>query len=189
MNKQKKFNIFMNILFISCLILILSILGYSYFHFTQLKDSLTETEYRTSTFTKKVDTLKQIESEYAKVSSDLGVTEIALPPQKEASKLIKDLEVLANQNGLSLVSIRASGGTKNSGDLNLTQTVKGKNSYELPLELSLEGEYGNFVNYIKNLESYQRLNNVTGFMVSNVSEQGEGNYVSVKLKIIVYLDR
>ncbi len=189
MSRQKKFNIFVITCFGLVSVSIMGIFGYSYFYFSQMQDNINEAKLKTAAYEAKEDILAQLEIDYKKIESDLPELSIALPPQKEASKLIKDLEVLANQNGLALLSFRATAGSKTTTDLNLTQTVKGKYSYELPLELNLEGDYGNFVGFIKKLENYKRLNNVSGFIVNNVSEDGTGNEVNVKLKITVFLDR
>lgn len=189
MSRQKKFNIFIITCFSLVSLAIVGIFGYSYFYFSQMQDNINEAKLKTAAYITKEEILEQLAIDYKKIEADLPQLSIALPPQKEASKLIKDLEVLANQNGLALISFRATAGSKTTADLNLTQTVKGRYGYELPLELNLEGNYGSFVGFIQKLENYKRLNNVSGFVVNNVSEDGNGDKVNVKLKITVFLDR
>lgn len=185
---QKKFNIFLILGFLATSCLIVFLFVFSYFLFLQLKDSIDEARLKTKVYAEKKIKLEKLKKDYEVVRVFLPELETALPPQKEASKLVKDLEILAKQNNLNLISIKATGGKRMSTDMNLTQTVKGKNSYELPLDLSLEGEYSSFVEFVKNLENYKRLNNISGFVVSSASESG-GSFVNIKLKVKVFLDR
>jgi len=179
MTKEKKFYIIISSL-IAFLTLTVIVLGlYGYFTLSQKQASNAENQYYTEKISEKKQILESLKARYAEIEPDLPLIDIALPSEKDSSKLLSDLDALSQESKLKLIYLEPdSSGSKSSksskksgGDLSLLQTVKGTTGYELPIEIRVQGSYKNFLVFVKKIEDYQRLINIE----------------SIKVPIIVFL--
>jgi Tfp pilus assembly protein PilO len=76
---------------------------------------------------------------------------------------------------------------KTTGDPSLLQTVVGKYGYELPLNISVEGNYANFQIFIKKIENYQRLINITSLDISQPTQKTD--LILAKIKLTAYIKK
>jgi len=182
-------------LFLACALVILGIyiVSLQIWGIIKLNDARARTaeeNYRASKLVEKASALEKLAINFKKVKAEEEIIQNTLPDSKDSSKLIADLEALAQSSGLKITLIQsATAGKKTTGgaDKSLLQTVKGKYSYELPLNLELSGSYESTLNFVEKIENYQRLLNITAVDISK-REEGTGNIV-IKMKITAYLMR
>lgn len=193
MKRLKKFYLIISIFFTLLGLIFLTIGAFGYLKLSDLHSQLKENEYRINRITEREEILLGLKSRYAEVEKDTAKISIALPDQKESSKLLSDLDSLANQSGLKLIAVQSSSSGKkvvSQSDLSLLQTFKGKYSYEIPLEIRIEGSYNNFPVFVKNLENYQRLININSIDISKpLQENNTGDIIEARLKLTAYLKR
>lgn len=165
---------------------------YGFLTLSNIQSSITEQRYRLDIISERYNILAGLEKKYADIEPDIQKINTALPDQKEASKLVSDLDSLAKSSGLKLTLIQSAttGKKPTSDDLSLLQTVSGKNAYELPLELKVEGGFTNFTGFVKQIENYQRLMNITSLEISKPTEGGSvSDNIEAKLKVTAYLKK
>ena len=193
MNRSKRFFYIITAIFILLTICTLGLEVWSYLKISDNQSNLAEQTYRSTKISEKESILSTLSSNYSKFEKDSAIVTTALPDQKDASKLISDLDALAKESGLKLTGIQSSNFNKKVGttsDKSLLQTIKGKNGYELPLELKVSGSYENFVTFVKRLENYQRLVNISSIEIAKSTEVGAApDAINVKLTLTAYLKK
>lgn len=194
MSRTKKFYLFISTLFAVSAFLILAISAFSYIKLLNTKNNiLYQTEYL-EMLDKKQDQLKILGTQFEEVQQSAEIINETLPPEKDASKLISDLNSITAKSGLSFDSIRsdstqASRNKTKTPDPSLLQTQAGKNSREMPIIIDVQGSYGNFINFIKSLENYQRLINVNSIEIRKSSDESSADAINATLKLTVYLKK
>jgi Tfp pilus assembly protein PilO len=194
MTKVKKFYLFMSVLFAASAVLILAINAFVYIKLLNSKNNiLYQTEYL-EMLDKKQDKLATLGAQFEEVQRNADIINETLPPEKDASKLISDLNSITTKSGLSFNSIRsdttkASKNKTKTPDPSLLQTQAGKNGREMPIIIDVQGSYGNFVKFIKSLENYQRLINVTSIEIKKSSDESSADAINATLKLTVYLKK
>jgi Tfp pilus assembly protein PilO len=154
--------------------------------------TIAEQEYRLNAISERVSILSALDKKYEALKEDINLINIALPNEKESSKLIADLDTLANTSGLKLTLVQSAttGKKATSEDPSLLQTIKGTYGYEIPLEIKVEGGFSSFTGFVKKLENYQRLVNVTSIEITKPTGVGAGgDNIEAKLKITAYLKK
>jgi len=190
MKRQKKYYIFMSTLIVINMALVLTVAVGGFFYLNQLRDEADQKEYKAELLTAKEQELASLESRYSKIESDMALTTIALPEKKDISKLISDVDDLAGQSGLKITGVRFSAKEgKTTSDASLSQTVKGKYSYELPVDLDVEGSYDHFIAFITKLENYLRINNIASFRLGKTKTEEGTDQVSTNLSVTFYLSK
>jgi Tfp pilus assembly protein PilO len=192
MKRLTTFYIFLLSSFALVSVAFLSLGIFGYLTLSNIQGSITEQKYRLDILSKRYDILSSLEKKYTLVEPDIAKINTALPDQKDASKLVSDLDTLAKGAGLKLTMIQsATAGKKaTSEDQSLLQTVKGTYGYELPLEIKVEGAFTAYTGFVKQLENYQRLMNITSMEITKpTGMDAGGDYIEAKLKIMAYLKK
>lgn len=193
MSQQKKFYIIISSLLILSVVLVLGIEIFSLFSLSSVQGNLSEAKYRDKKLTEKNSNLETLKIRYEEIKEDIPRINTALPGEKEASKLLSDLDTLTAESGLRMTLLQSTSFGKKtvvSADKSLLQTVKGAFGYEMPLEVKVEGSYGGFLSFLSRLENYQRMVNVTGVEINKIEETGAApDLIEVKLKLKAYLKK
>jgi Tfp pilus assembly protein PilO len=192
--KPKKFYFIIAVLFILVILAAITAEVYSYQRILGVQSNIAEQEYRIAKIDERTDILSSLSKRYKSVEENLAVLNTALPDKKDSSKLLSDLDTLAQESGLKLTllaSSTAANGKKPTAadDPSLLQTTKGKNSIELPLDIKAEGSFINFESFIKKIENYQRLVNINSVEISQPAEKRGTDFIEAKLKVTAYLKK
>lgn len=165
---------------------------FGYMKLSNFQGGIAELEYRLQVITERQSILSTLDERYKALKPDIALINIALPDEKESSKLIADIDTLAKNSGLKLTVVQSAIAGKKSGspDQSLLQTIKGNYGYEIPLEISVEGGFTNFTGFIKKLENYQRLLNISSLEITKPTEEGTtSDNIEARLKITAYLKK
>lgn len=195
MSKLKKFYIALSAIFIILAGVILAVEVWSYLLISGIQSNAQEQAYRLGKLQEKIAILNTLSKNYSKFEKDSGVVNTALPDQKDASKLVSNLDSLATESGLKLILVQSNtfgkkANVKGGSDPSLLQTIKGTYGYELPLQIKVAGPYQNFVNFDKRLENYQRLVNISSIeIVKSTNPDDPADKIEVKLTLTAYLKK
>lgn len=189
MNKFKKVQLMLSLLFV---LLALGFLGAEVYLYQVLMESqanITEQQYRIDKIDEREQILSNLSKKYTEIEDATNLINTALPDKKDSSRLMSDLDSLAVESGLKLklLSSDASTSKKSATDPGLLQTVNGNYGYELPLNISVEGSYSNFQIFIKKVENYQRLISITSIDISQPSIKEDT--ILAKLKLTAYIKK
>jgi Tfp pilus assembly protein PilO len=182
----------MSVIFGTSAFLMLAISAFSYINLLNTKNSILYQSEYLDMLDKKQEKLRVLGSEFEEVQLSANIINETLPPEKDASKLISDLSALTTKSGLSFNSIRSDAtksAKKTNPDPSLLQTQSGKNGREMPIVIDVRGSYGNFINFIKSLENYQRLINVTSIEIKKSTDGDAADAINATLKLTVYLKK
>jgi Tfp pilus assembly protein PilO len=191
-SRVKRFYLFMSVIFGTSAFLMLAISAFSYINLLNTKNSILYQSEYLDMLDKKQEKLRVLGSEFEEVQLSANIINETLPPEKDASKLISDLSALTTKSGLSFNSIRSDAtksAKKTNPDPSLLQTQSGKNGREMPIVIDVRGSYGNFINFIKSLENYQRLINVTSIEIKKSTDGDAADAINATLKLTVYLKK
>lgn len=193
MSNIKKFYFIVSGIFIVLALLILGIEVWSYLYISGVQSNVSEQDYRLGKLEEKINILNSLSKNYLNFEKDTAVINTALPDQKEASKLVSNLDSLATESGLKLTLVQSNTYGKKTvagSDPSLLQTIKGSNGYELPLEVKVAGPYQNFVNFNTRLENYQRLVNISALEITKSTNPDDPpDKIEVKLTLTAYLKK
>lgn len=159
---------------------------------SNIQGTIAEQEYRYQVISERQSILESLDKKYTTLTPDIDLINTALPSDKESSKLIADIDTLSKNSGLKLTQVQSatSGKKATVEDPSLLQTVKGNYGYEIPLEIKVEGGFTNFTGFVKQLENYQRLLNITSFEITKPTGEEEiSDNIEAKLKITAYLKK
>lgn len=182
----------MSVIFGTSAFLMLAVSAFSYINLLNTKNSILYQSEYLEMLDKKQEKLRVLGSEFEEVQLSANIINETLPPEKDASKLISDLSALTTKSGLSFNSIRSDAtksAKKTNPDPSLLQTQAGKNGREMPIVIDVRGSYGNFINFIKSLENYQRLINVTSIEIKKSTDGDAADAINATLKLTVYLKK
>lgn len=168
--------------------------------FTKLLDLqaiTSEQIYYSEKLAEKEYILRLLEERYGIIENDIDIIMETLPEDKDASRLIADLNSIATKSSLKFTNVESrTADTKSSSkkstaltDPSLLQTVKGSYGYEMPLSIKVEGSYSNLVSFIESVEGYQRLVNIVYIQIDRVEHETINDYVEVSLDITAYLKK
>jgi Tfp pilus assembly protein PilO len=193
MNKMKKFYFTINSLFaiVGLTLLTLGVIGFSVL--SDLQTTIAEINLRIAKISETNSILSNLSERYENIKPDIEKINRAIPDKKDASPLIADISSIASQSGVKLTLVQSSTFGKKGqtvDDPSLLQTIKGKNSYELPLEIKVQGNFAGLSAFIKNLENYQRIIKISAIDVSKIAnEKSPTNNVEAKIRITAYLKK
>lgn len=193
MNRLKKFYITISVFFVALGLTLVGISIYGYTILSDLQSTIKEMDLRIDKISETEKIFVGLEKRYEQIKPEIEKINRAVPDKKDASVLVADINSIANQNGLKLTLIQsASYGkkTQSTDDPGLLQTIKGKNSYEMPIEIKVEGSFTGLAGFVRNLENYQRIINISAIEVNKlVNEKSPTNSVEAKIKLTAYLKK
>lgn len=192
MSRVLRFYIIISTIFVIFSVLVLGVGVLSFEKISNLASGLAEQKLRLNRISDKENSLSALQKKYESAEKDISKIDTALPNEKESSKLLSDLDSLAQESGLKLTFIQSDnfGKKQMSTDLNLLQTTKGKNSLELPLQLKLEGSFVSFSTFVKRLENYQRLVNISYIEIKKPTvTEDQSDKIEAEMKIVAYLKK
>lgn len=166
----------------------------SYLFLSNIQSGMKEQEYRLQVTSEKKEALASLEKRYGELGEDIERINLALPDQKNSSRLLADLDTLTKRSKLKLTMIQSTVSSKKGATVNdpsLLQTVKGNYGYEIPLAIRVEGGFSNFNGFVKKLENYQRLLNVTSIEISKPTDKNssKGDNIEAKIDLTAYLKK
>ncbi len=187
---------------ISSLFLLIVIVAFAaeitlYVKISNLQSAYAEQKYYNDKLEEKENILKNLYNNYSELKKDEEIILETLPSDKDASKLVADLNSIAQRSNLKFTSVESTvAKTKGSkghklADQSLLQTIKGKYGYEMPLSIKVEGSYNNLPAFIEGIESYQRLINITLIEIEEITgdRATTSDYIEATLNITAYLKR
>lgn len=193
MKQLKNFYNTISTVFVLMALLIIAFLIFGYSMLSDLQSTIAEVKLRIIKVSDTDTNLLSLEKRFEAIKPELEKINKALPDKKDSSLLISDINSIANQNGLKLTLIQSTTfgkKTQSAEDPSLLQTIKGKNSYEIPLEIKVEGSYNSFSSFIKALENYQRIINISAIeVVKLTNEEALTNKIEAKIKLTAYLKK
>ena len=196
MSKEKRFYITFSVLLSLTAVVTLAIGLFGYLTLSQKQADIAESEYYTEKLAEKKQILESLESKYATSKDELPLIDIALPADKDSSKLLADFNALASESKLKLTFLEPGSVTssnkdskKSTSDLSLLQTVKGSTGYELPLDIGVSGSYTNFLGFVRRVENYQRLINIESLEIKKQDNESVPDYIEARLKIRAYIKK
>lgn len=118
----------------------------------------------------KINDLSILQTKYNNLQPDLPVVYSAVPKKAEATQLVGQIQALAQEAGLTIVSLQVSGIS--------TSGIDNFSSYFL--DVSARGDYQNMLNFLENITNMQRV-----IALSNVSikKQAENNNNILQINI------
>lgn len=192
MSKVKKFYLALSILYLLTITLIVVTGIGSFIYLLSVSDkTLSQKEY-SQMLSEKNLILADLKNRYKNISDDAGLVNETLPNEKEASRLISDIDLLAKKSKLEFTSVKSDtiNTKKSSPDPSLLQTQKGKFSQEMPLLIEVRGSYNNYINFIKSIESYQRLVNINSLEIKRSDKEDVApDEIVANIKLMVYLKK
>lgn len=192
MKRLKRFYILMAIFFGLSAVGFLAIALLGYQKLANLQSQIKESELRSDLVTERESILFGLEKNYDEVEKYNSIITDALPDKKDSSKLLSDLDSLAQTSGLRLTLIQSgiNPNQKAGGDLSTSQTKPGKYGLEMPLEVRLDGGYNSLVGFVQNMENYRRLININSIEITKADEKNAASdQIIAKLKITAYLKK
>ncbi len=195
MNKEKKFYIAITTLLLGVSLITLGFEVAAFNHLSGIQGSLKEKEYYSEKLSEKEEILKELEGRYSEVKKYLPLIDNTLPAEKETSKILSDINTIAEQSGLKLIGLEPKSEestTKKAGtnsDLSMLQTKKGRYGYELPLEIRVRGSYSNFVNFVKNIENYQRLLSIENLTIEKRENDSIPDYIESRIFLKAFIKK
>lgn len=193
MSKTSKYYLYISIMLV--LFSLVTVTGeiLVFFKISSDATNVSEQHLRLEGVVEKQSSLAKLEGRYKDIEENIPQINNTLPDKKEASKLLADLDSLAKESGLRLTMVQAVSANKKqtaSDDPSLLQTIKGKNSLELPLQLKLEGGFSGFSSFVKRIENYQRLINISSIDIKRASkEDNKTDQIEADLKVTAYLKK
>lgn len=190
MNNFKKFQIIFSIILVVTSLLVLGAEIFSYGYLSQVQANITEQQYRLDKTDEREQILSDLTKKYNQIEDTTTLINTALPDKKDSSKLMADLDSLAADSGLklTLLSSDSTASKKTSSQPELLQTISGQFGYELPLNVNVQGSFGSLQTFIKKVENYQRLINITSVEISQ-DQQKPSDLIQAKLKITAYIKK
>jgi Tfp pilus assembly protein PilO len=154
---------------IAILVLITAGGGYGYYYSTQkldkrtqeLRQKLAELQIADSEITK----LNTLKSQFLAVEPFLPLLDDALPRSKDQSKIILQLEQLAQAAGLTLpqASFQSTGGLPGP----TTQTAKAGEVFAMPITFQMTGSYQQMQTFLQGLEKLGRYTSVSSISITS----------------------
>lgn len=125
----------------------------------------------------KIVNLSLAKEEYRKIENDLSLISKALPREPQFSSLLKDLETLAQETGVTISAVRLE-------EIKLTEKNQ-ISSKKISSSLNLSGSYPSCKDFLNRLLNSTRIYTISDFEVRSNSKEERG-VVKLDLKINTY---
>lgn len=156
----KSFNkfLYISICMIAFITLILS--GYLVFLLNKMSAEASKNKYIAMKNNEKIEALAKLETDFKSITEDQDRLESYLPDQKDVSRILKDLESMAGENGLSFNSYQINlknSNSKTKEKADDSQTIKVGDYLVFPFQVVLRGSYVKIDTMMRDMEGYERL--------------------------------
>ncbi len=171
--------------------LVVFFLGWYYIYGLSTNMSKIKTESRY--LNKEASQLSDLELRYNRIAADEKMIFESIPKDKDVSSFIADVEEAARKRNLvtteSLVGDRKTNTKVSKQDL--SQMISKGNYYELPLQVTFSGSYGNFVALISDLNGLRRIVSISGFDIkkNNANTAGQTDAVTGTVNLIIFVKK
>lgn len=166
-------------------VLLLGFLGGAYFlGFKRLQE---QREYYAADIAKKQQTLSalaqssatliELESELGALQESVRVFEKRLPREKEVDQILAEVWKLAEQNSLRATSVKP------------LKTDKAGTSNEQPIEITFDGAYPGFEQFLHELEASDRIIRVTQLELRKITDEKHSMQAKMVLNIYFEADK
>jgi len=165
--------------------IVLSILAVAFFLFFAIKPSIVtitglikeikDKKLVTQKLEEKINNLNLAQQEYFSVQNDLYLLDQALPKDPQISLLIKQLEVLAFKEGVSLNAVQYS-------PLDIKKKLVTGELQTVEFGLVVSGSYQNLKNFLFSLSNFRRTFQIEGFNFKTPKKEEEGLSLSISGK-------
>lgn len=147
----------------------------------QLSREIEDAEAINGKLTKKILALDAAEGLYTQIVDELPVVNEVLPEKSEFERLAWQLHWLADDKGLELSS-------GNFGEFMITEekTNQGENLLELPVELTVNGSYGQIKEFLGSIDKIDRLMAVKEAAINAKRFKSELGKITANLKLTAY---
>jgi len=166
--RQKKVRVYTEI--------ILSLLAIAFFLFFAIKPTLItitglikeikDKKMITQRLEEKINNLNLAQKEYFATQDDFYLIDQALPKDPQISVLIKQFEILASKNGVSLEGIQYS-------SLDIKNKIVSTNYQTVDFKMAVSGDYQSLKNFLSSLSNFRRLFRVKGFGFKTSKKEGQ----------------
>lgn len=160
------------------------------------KQKLVDQQTELKALKEKGSALKQMEEDYKSIQKDIEQVSKYLPTKKEMSDIVIQLETAANNSGVALKNIKASqsstGGSNNKAEDKITdksksQLVQTDNLYELPLQLTTEGNFSSVLGFLEQIENLSRYISIEVSSIKILSDEETGGMIEAVFDIKAYV--
>lgn len=133
----------------------------------ELKKQLADNTFVQEQLSKKISNLSTLQQKHNLINADLPIIQAAIPEEASAPTLTGQLQALAEENAISITSLRIS-------EVQLTsekQTSPAGSSYIFFLEG--EGTYDNMLHFSESLANLSRIVTIESMSISKDSQKGK----------------
>ena len=187
--KKTNVRLIISIIMVSAIFALMFIGGWYYI----LKLSSDSNRYTTEStnYQQQVEALSNLKLSYAKASLKSAAVYEAVPKEKNISKFLANFEILAKDNGISVISAKVGDlKTKSKIGSDYSQTISKSEYYELPIAYEVSGNYINFTKLISDLSIQKRLITVNNLVVvTDPSDNVSAGTIRANFTIIIYLKK
>jgi type IV pilus assembly protein PilO len=147
----------------------------------QLSREIEDTETTNAKLTKKIQNLSKAEESYTQTLDELAVVSEVLPESAEFERLAWQLYWLAYDKNLELSS-------GNFGEFTITEekTSQGEKLLALPVELTVNGSYGQIKEFLRDLARIDRLMATEEVSINKKKFKNEVGKITASLKLTAY---
>lgn len=175
---------------VTLILLIITIFGLGWYLTFRISKEVSKVNTEATNLNKELDERISGIQKYNRVNDFVEPVKDALPSSKEVSSYIGTLEELASSHNLKITqsTFGVDGkSTKNVKDLNLSQTIKQKDYYELPIKYTIEGHYSDYLNFLSGLENLRRLNNVANISIVKDEKEPTTDIIEASFTDTIYI--
>lgn len=185
----KSFNLLLHILIVVVLIVIAAFSLYFVLDINRLSQEVAKNKYLAMNNNLKIETLAELEHNFYGTKEEKERINAYLPTSKDVSILLSDLENMARNNNLVFNSYQVINDRKATLSKDKAQDVqiqKKDDYYFLSFMIKLEGSYDSTTKMIQEMESYERLVEVSAIKYTKKFELGT-DYIEAELNLNAYL--
>ena len=114
-----------------------------------------------------------LDAEIKKLAEAIAKVEERLPPRSQTEDILRDIWQIASKNKL------------NPKKVNTNREVPGAQYIELPIELTIVGDFDGYYNFIKQIEELPRITRMSKMKLKKLEREGEG-FIEANLVLSIF---
>lgn len=185
----KSFNLLLYVLITVVIVVIVAFSLYFVLDINRLSKEVAKNKYLAMNNNLKIETLAELDHNFYGTKSEKERINAYLPTSKDVSVLLSDLERMARSNNLVFSSYQVINDRKAILSKDKAQDVqiqKKDNYYFLSFMIKLDGSYNSITKMIQEMESYERLIEVSAIKYTKKFEAGT-DYIEAEINLNAYL--